>query len=141
MDCIRKVCHSCHKDAEHQILSKGKGRKPSPRYVCVDCFRVISAKRMRKRVGNGKQLKRLAVEYFGGRCGQCGLEDECLAVYAFHHKDPKQKDFTIAAWLGHLVGSIPSEIKSLDEVPALLAELSKCQMLCLNCHARVHHPV
>jgi 5-methylcytosine-specific restriction endonuclease McrA len=59
-----------------------------------------------------------------GVCLSCGESDwRCLE---FHHRDPTDKSFTIAAAVGR---QVPLE--------KLTEELAKCDLLCANCHAKV----
>lgn len=70
-------------------------------------------------------IKRQCIDYLGGKCMRCGLEDECVNLYDFHHRDPKEKDFTIG-------DARRRTFESLQE------ELDKCELLCANCHRRAH---
>lgn len=72
------------------------------------------------------ELKRQSVEYLGGKCVKCGLKDECLNVYDFHHRNPGEKEFDFA--------SMPSKIFS----GRIKKELDKCELLCSNCHRKEH---
>ena len=63
---------------------------------------------------------------FGGCCGLCGLAD-VPSVFDFHHLTPDQKEFTIG-----------NGIKAWERV---VAEVTKCVMLCSNCHRKVHADV
>ena len=59
-------------------------------------------------------------------CTQCGENHPgCLD---FHHRDREQKDGPIAqaAWQGWSVARI-------------LAEMAKCDVLCSNCHRKLHY--
>ena len=57
-------------------------------------------------------------------CALCDEREACALV--FHHRDPDEKDCTIAS----MGPSVPwSDV---------LAEISKCVVLCCNCHAKVH---
>lgn len=72
-------------------------------------------------------LKSKAFQHLGGQCKICGY-DKCLAAIDFHHRDPREKDFSIS-------------LKMSWE--AIEAELAKCVALCANCHREVHaglHP-
>ena len=72
-------------------------------------------------------VKERAVAHKGGRCSICGY-DRCPAALVFHYDDPEEKDFNISETLSW---------------PRIVAELDKCTLLCLNCHAEVHagwHP-
>ena len=68
----------------------------------------------------------MLVEKKGGRCERCNgyfLAD----VFDFHHRDPSEKLFTL-------------KISNLTDKPwsAVLKEVEKCEMLCANCHRKVH---
>ena len=71
-----------------------------------------------------KKLKLLAVIFKGQRCEKCGY-DKCYEGLAFHHEDPKSKEFGIFR-------------KSSVSWKKLKKEISKCSLLCTNCHAEVH---
>lgn len=88
-------------------------------YRCKAC-RVDAVSKRRKKV------KKLAVEYKGSKCYDCGLESPYPEVYDFHHLDPSEKDFAISR-NGHT--------RSWE---ATKGELDKCVMLCANCH-RIRH--
>src|SRR5262249_22533590 len=76
----------------------------------------------------GIDRKQRLIQVLGGRCTVCGY-DRCLAALSFHHKDPSQKRFAL---------EIRSLTNRLWEV--IVAEETKCTLLCLNCHAELHHP-
>lgn len=71
-----------------------------------------------------RHLKLLAVLYLGGKCQECGY-NKCFQALDFHHIDPTTKEFTVAA----ITNRSWSNLK---------AEISKCRLLCANCH-REHH--
>lgn len=95
-----------------------QGQGNSRRLRCVACVKAAVTKRRRK-------LKELAIEYKGGRCKHCGYH-RCHAALEFHHLDPNEKDFGIAA---------NGATRSFDK---LKKELDKCIMLCSNCHREEH---
>ncbi len=71
-----------------------------------------------------RERKAMAVEHFGSKCLDCGNSyPQC--VYEFHHLDPTQKDWNPSQSLAH----------SLER---MWSELSKCVMLCSNCH-KIRH--
>ena len=70
-------------------------------------------------------LKIKALQYKGNKCQKCGYDD-CLAALSFHHRDPTQKEMS---W-GHL------RKRNLEFIKK---ELDKCDLLCLNCHAKEHY--
>jgi hypothetical protein len=65
------------------------------------------------------KLKEDYLREFGGSCVECGCTD--LPILQFDHKDPKTKSFTIG-----------QNLNRRREV--VLAELQKCQILCVPCH-------
>ena len=49
------------------------------------------------------------------------------ACLHFHHNDPTQKDISIA-----------KAVQSRWSIDRIKTEISKCQVLCANCHAKIH---
>ena len=64
----------------------------------------------------------------GGKCAICGYNKNISALI-FHHLDPKEKDFKLD------VRSLSNRTNDKNN-----QELSKCILLCSNCHAEVHNP-
>ena len=91
-------------------------------YMCSKCATARVSKRRKK-------LKLLAVEYKGGKCECCGY-DKFIGALEFHHREPEQKEFSIAK-SGHT--------RSWDK---LKLEVDKCDLLCANnCHREKHGDV
>ena len=72
-----------------------------------------------------QQFKKLAVDYKGGKCKNCGY-CKCLAAMDFHHRDPIEKEFSI---------SFKNKVFNED----VKKELDKCDLLCANCHREIHY--
>jgi len=72
-----------------------------------------------------KKIRQMAVELAGGKCQQCGYHS-CVEALEFHHLDEGGKDFSISA-RGHS--------RSWARVRN---EVTKCVLLCANCHREVH---
>lgn len=70
-----------------------------------------------------KRTKIKLIEYKGGKCEICGY-DKCSRALGFHHKHPKEKDFSISG-------------KSLS-FDKLKTEVDKCMLVCSNCHCEIH---
>ena len=84
-------------------------------------------RKRRQEVANEKnrKRKRQLVEHFGDKCLDCGQSfPQC--VYQFHHLDPKEKDVNPS----YAITQKPSK---------MWEELSKCVMLCANCHLIRHY--
>ena len=85
--------------------------------ICKPCT-LLRQKKKRKRI------KEQYVDFLGGRCMKCDY-DKCLAALDFHHRDSKDKEFTI------------SQHRRVD-FEEVKKELLKCDLLCRNCHAELH---
>jgi hypothetical protein len=59
-------------------------------------------------------------------CGRCPEKDPVCLV--FHHLNPKTKKF-----------AIQKAVSSKVPWPKVLKEISKCVVLCMNCHAKLHY--
>ena len=81
---------------------------------------LIEAVRKRRR-----KVRKMAIDYLGGRCSQCGY-DRCMEALEFHHTDSSEKDFGI---------SNRGYTRSWKRVQE---EIRKCVLLCANCHREVH---
>jgi len=103
-----KTCKK-HGMTVHVLDSDGKY------FRCRAC-RVDAVQRRRWKV------KEKAVAILGGKCEHCGY-DRYIGALEFHHKDPSEKDFQITQSL------------SWDRVKE---EVSKCSLLCANCHREEH---
>jgi hypothetical protein len=71
-----------------------------------------------------RKLKAMAIEYLGGSCIICNY-NKCPDAMAFHHRNPATKEFQIS----------DGQTRSWDRTRA---ELDKCVLLCVRCHAEVH---
>ena len=71
-----------------------------------------------------KRKKIELLEYKGGKCEICGY-NKCIRSLEFHHRDPKEKDFTISG-------------KSWS-FERLKSEVDKCMLVCSNCHNEIHY--
>ena len=109
-----KTCTTCHTQKEDSDFYKKGDRLHS---MCKQCFNAYCIERWRQR-------KTQAVKDFGGKCRDCNQEYPD-AVFDFHHLDPSEKDFD---WN-------KLRLRSIDSIRE---ELSKCVMLCANCH-RIRH--
>lgn len=71
--------------------------------------------------------RRLAfLERAGGECTRCGY-CRCPGALHFHHRNPEEKKFRLSS------AAFSRSERALNE------ELSKCDLLCANCHHTEHH--
>jgi hypothetical protein len=126
-----------HRDAATKAFSLGnfsgslsvlRGEAEKCDLLCANCHRlrhVPAETDLLANVALRRKKKNMAVEHFGGICRGCGLLF-LPSVFEFHHWNAAEKEFEIATrGMGR-------------SWPALVAELSKCVMLCANCHCEVH---
>jgi transposase len=106
------VTKTCKRHGATEFWLEGRGY-----YRCKRCRMERVSRRRRK-------MKLMLVAEAGGRCVLCGY-DRCVSALHFHHVDPSTKRF-------HL--SMQGATRSLA---AARAEMSKCVLLCANCHAEV----
>lgn len=76
-----------------------------------------------------RALKNFLIEYKGGKCQECGY-DKCQGALQFHHKNPENKEFSLA----HV--NLNNTNFSMKKV---IEEIDKCDLLCANCHAEKHY--
>lgn len=106
------LCHNCHCILHDLEDSKLKSRQ-SKVYLKY------------------KTIKEKFIIDKSSSCLSCGLKyDKCLSLMTFHHRTPSEKSFAICKY------NILS--KSLDE---LESEVSKCDLLCMNCHMTVEDKI
>jgi hypothetical protein len=107
------VCKKCANEKSRAYYNKAK---TSPEWL---------NKRNNKVAKHGLEKKQKAIDYLGGECVDCkGVFP--TSVYDFHHLDPSEKEFN----LGNILRR-----KDFEFVEK---ELSKCVLLCANCH-RIRH--
>ena len=72
------------------------------------------------------RIKRELLAMRGGKCCACGYS-KSISALCFHHRDPQDKVFNISG----------VRLTRLARVK-LEAEVAKCDVYCLNCHAELH---
>jgi hypothetical protein len=68
------------------------------------------------------------IELLGGYCRICKYNKN-LSALEFHHRDPKGKD-----------SQLDMRTLSNRSMEYILKEVSKCDLLCSNCHREYHNP-
>lgn len=104
------VCSICSK----KTIYKNKQSKHGVNKHCSTCRTLYQR----------HKKKRKAVDLLGGCCKQCGETD--IDVLTFHHRDKEDKLFGISA---------NYHARNWD---LLLKEIQKCDLLCCNCHMKLH---
>lgn len=98
--------------------------------VCGNCHFALHHK-----VGRAFELKKKILETIKKRkCCYCGFEpkdNKGLSILCFHH--PKEnKEFNVSDAISRRVPA---------SVDMILDEINKCEMLCRNCHLKIHRDV
>lgn len=103
------LCENCHREYHNNI--------------CIDV-----------ELGKAFHNKSLCLAFLKSfNCEECGY-NKCLRALDFHHKNKEEKDFIISDITNK------KKIKNLQELTELIGdELSKCQVLCSNCHKKKHY--
>jgi hypothetical protein len=99
--------------------------------LCVNCHREMHFEKeiINKNIISGRKLKKECVMYKGGECEKCKYK-KCFGALEFHHRNPKEKDFSICKKYG--CKKMSNRIKK---------ELDKCEILCGNCHREEHQKI
>lgn len=131
LDC--KVCKYCSVEKPLEDFVAHKDCVGGRSNQCKDCARertrewnrANQARRSQEAKLRARATKAKAVEYMGGECFDCKQKfHQC--VYQFHHLDGSTKDEN------------PSHLFNC-KWERLVEELSKCVMLCANCHMIRHY--
>jgi predicted HNH restriction endonuclease len=88
------------------------------KYQCKSCWNKRTYQSARDKLD-------ALIEERGGKCECCGY-NKYYGALQWHHLDPTAKEFGISAKRG----------RPIEE---LRIEISKCKLLCANCHAEAHH--
>lgn len=131
-----KVCSKCKRELpldNFRWKNKSQGKKHSQ---CKECQSKSEKKHYRENTERQKAVRERAnfqkqanveyVEYIKQQgCVKCG--EKRTWVLDFHHKNPEEKENTIA----HMLKS--ASIETLDN------EIKKCILFCANCHRDYHY--
>lgn len=116
-----------NKKAAKVKIKKAKHRAPKikpPKIVKTSNSEKVRKTRLNRGLSTEK-IKDLVLSRKKVGCSICGYS-KCMAALEFHHVNPSEKSFAISkAHSGY----------SLDEI---LKELSKCILVCSNCHKEIH---
>ena len=107
------IVKECKKHGNTEFVLRNDGR-----YRCKKCC--VDAVQKRR-----DEVKRMAVEYKGGKCEICGY-DKYQGALEFHHLNPEEKDFGISA---------KGYTRSFEKIKE---EIEKCILVCSNCHKEIH---
>ena len=118
---MKKLCKYCGKEKEEtqfEVANKIKGTIYR-RLKCATCKQDRQRERRHEIRDKFYTYKKQLI------CSICGNSD--YRVLQFHHLDPEQKE--------HNVGDLIGQGRSMKNI---LKEISKCKVLCANCHIIEH---
>jgi len=131
-----KICNTCKKEKELSEFNKNKTRPDGYQHRCKECrtihFKEDYIKNKTLYLEKNNKRRQDWREWLGKlklKCIGCG--EDHPACLDFHHKDKKEKDFTIS--------SIPAKSFSEKNKQLVLLEIQKCDVLCSNCHRKLHY--
>lgn len=133
-----KYCKKCDQNLPIQEFSRNVKNKDGLNNWCKECYKIYFADYYKK---NTEKHRAIAYEVNRKKksylqelvnsikgeygCQNCDEDDpDCLD---FHHLDPSKKEFTIS-----------EQIRKKVNPDKLLAEISKCIVICANCHRKLH---
>jgi len=115
-------CCGCEKSLD-KFANAGKIKGIEyKRHLCVPCYSL--SKKPRKH-----RIKKEFIEWKKTlKCSRC--ENSDYRVLEFHHINPSEKEYSIANMIDSGFGK-----EKLDN------EISKCDVLCANCHRITHYEI
>lgn len=122
-----KLCSTCK-----QILPAGQFCKCSSvrsgrNFQCKTCASKKAKQNIEKKTFRLREAKATLVYEMGNKCSICGSENLPIAVFAFHHINPAEKDSIV------FKNSTYSSERFIREIK------EKCVLVCMNCHQALHH--
>lgn len=130
--------HTCSKCKQTKSVDKFSKHKRGIHSWCKECVRERSREWYKEK---SEIVKAKSKAYLQERrkwydeykqtlkCSKCG--ENHLACLEFHHINPKEKNFGIAEALRQL------NLGKED----ILKEINKCEVLCSNCHKKLHYNI
>lgn len=129
-----KKCAKCLEDKELSEFSKNKRQKDGLSRICKACMATEQSRSYHKNKTNYIQRekeylsnKKEKLDSIKSSCGCEKCKDVRPYVLVFHHIDPSQKEFEVS-----------SKLKNYNW-ETLMKEISKCKILCHNCHYEFHY--
>lgn len=134
--CLHTICYLVEHSKTYQIRGIMKIKNEPLDIVCQECSKVYRYSRSNRKgstrqtcnsctvMRRRRKVKRMSVEYKGGKCTICGY-NKIIDALEFHHIDPSIKSFSIS-YKGYT-----RSWKSVKE------ELDKTILVCANCHREI----
>lgn len=128
-----KTCTICHQEKSISEFSPRKGVKDGLYSRCKKCHNEEIRKRYKYNPDYDRQRNLNKRKYLMDICNKIKSERGCKickendpCCLDFHHINPAEKDFSIA----HIIGT--------KNVEKMMIEITKCIVVCANCHRKIH---
>ena len=127
-------CSRCHRDKDESEFNFNTC-KERLEYHCKECHKRYMREHYlkntkyykEKAVRRKKELTAWLQQYKSSlKCSQC--PESCWVCLDFHHKDPNEKECSLA-----------NALNRCWSPQRMMAEIAKCEVLCSNCHRKLHH--
>ena len=130
-----KICCNCKEEKTIDSFlwrNKAKGIKHCQ---CNVCYKKIRKKNYDKNkqyyIEKNKKLTDRNIEWFNNykkklSCQECG--EDHPACLDFHHRNPSDKTYEVSTM-----------IRNCSSIETIIEEIKKCDVLCSNCHRKLHY--
>lgn len=128
-----KLCGQCGEGKVLDDFHKNRARHDGRQSVCKPCKKIndhgwyLNNKGYhleRNRILR-KENRKAFIKFKSKHPCECGEKDP--ACLMFHHDDPSKKH-----------GHVGQMINNLYSWESIMEEIQKCDIMCLNCHAKLH---
>ncbi len=130
-----KTCYRCHLEKPVEEFSKNSKRSDGLSAQCKACHKIMRKAHYEAnkqstvdKVSDRKRELRVWLNEIKQNlsCKECGFSHP--AALDFHHRNPDDKS-----------AGVPELINRGASKETILVEISKCDVLCANCHRIYHH--
>ena len=137
----KRKCYSCQDYKDDNEFNKSSNTIDGLDYYCKKCKKEKNSKYYQMKSDKWKQekhiqnriteklrtdkIREIVRQIKSAGCKVCG--EKTLCCLDFHHTNPTKKDYTISKM-----------VSSRCPEDSILNEISKCIVLCSNCHRKIH---
>jgi hypothetical protein len=132
---MTKICCGCKEEKDLEEFSWRNEAEKIKARECKECHRDIRKiyyeNNKKKEIARVAQRRKETIAWFKDfkstlNCNRCS--EDHVATLHFHHLDPNEKDEAVS-----------KIIRKGWSIKRILEEISKCEVLCANCHAKEHY--
>ncbi len=132
----KKKCNTCGITKDVSCFSRKSKNKDKLQTKCKECqneyhkehYLQNRTKYLQKAKNRTQELREWFAKHKESlKCARC--PESHPACLQFHHRDPSQKDGNVSTFV----------TRDHKGKLAILNEISKCEVLCANCHAKKHY--